>query len=217
MTLKITGINVHLLHRYLYAEVQTDAGISGGGEFRDGHPRVDGRRDREVRTLSDRRGSAADRAPLAVHVSRKPFPRLCGDGRDQCARRRALGHRGQALRRAGAPSPRRTRSRSGALLPPRVRETREELLDGILKAKAEGYTAVGHLTPFLDEPRDRRYHAKSYVAKIRDAIRAVEQYRDAVGEDVDLCIEIHRRLTPRRRSRSAGRSNRSTRISTKIR
>jgi galactonate dehydratase len=32
MTLKITGVNVHLLERYLYAEVQTDAGISGIGE-----------------------------------------------------------------------------------------------------------------------------------------------------------------------------------------
>jgi galactonate dehydratase len=31
---------------------------------------------------------------------------------------------------------------------------------------------------------------------MRDAIDTVAQYRDAVGRDVDLCIEIHRRLTP---------------------
>ena len=31
---------------------------------------------------------------------------------------------------------------------------------------------------------------------MRDAIDTVRQYREAVGDDVDLCIEIHRRLTP---------------------
>ena len=31
---------------------------------------------------------------------------------------------------------------------------------------------------------------------MRDAIDAVRLYREAAGEDVDLCIEIHRRLTP---------------------
>ncbi len=37
---------------------------------------------------------------------------------------------------------------------------------------------------------------KTHVDKIRDAIDTVGAYRDAVGNDVDLCIEIHRRLTP---------------------
>ena len=31
--------------------------------------------------------------------------------------------------------------------------TREELIDGVKGANAEGFTAVGHLTPFLDEDR----------------------------------------------------------------
>jgi len=31
---------------------------------------------------------------------------------------------------------------------------------------------------------------------MEDAIETVGHYRDAVGVDVDLCIEIHRRLTP---------------------
>ena len=31
---------------------------------------------------------------------------------------------------------------------------------------------------------------------MRDAIESVRQYREAVGDEVDLCIEIHRRLTP---------------------
>jgi galactonate dehydratase len=73
--------------------------------------------------------------------------------------------------------------------------TTEQLVQGCVDAKAQGFTAVGHLTPFLDEPRNVPYF-KTHAAKMRDAIDTVGRYRDAVGNDVDLCIEIHRRLTP---------------------
>jgi galactonate dehydratase len=69
------------------------------------------------------------------------------------------------------------------------------LVEGCKAAKARGFTAVGHLSPFADEPRDQPYF-KTHTAKMGDAIEAVRQYREAVGDDVDLCIEIHRRLTP---------------------
>jgi galactonate dehydratase len=74
-------------------------------------------------------------------------------------------------------------------------ETKEQLLQGCVDAKEAGFTAVGHLTPFLDEPRDRRYF-KTHADKMHDAIETVRRYREAVGDDVDLCVEIHRRLTP---------------------
>jgi galactonate dehydratase len=73
--------------------------------------------------------------------------------------------------------------------------TREQLVRGCVEAKAQGFTAVGHLTPFLDEPREVPYF-KTHAAKIGDAIETVRQYRQAVGDEVDLCIEIHRQLTP---------------------
>ena len=73
--------------------------------------------------------------------------------------------------------------------------TRDKLVQGCIDAKAAGFTAVGHLTPFLDEAREVPYF-KTHAQKITDAIDAVRQYREAVGNDVDLCIEIHRRLTP---------------------
>ena len=34
-------------------------------------------------------------------------------------------------------------------------QTSEELVQGCIDAKAQGFTAVGHLTPFTDEPRER--------------------------------------------------------------
>lgn len=74
-------------------------------------------------------------------------------------------------------------------------KTTEELVQGCVRAKEEGFTAVGHLTPFLDEPRDVPYY-KTHVDKMEEAIDRVRQYRQAVGNEVDLCVEIHRRLTP---------------------
>ena len=72
-------------------------------------------------------------------------------------------------------------------------DTKEKLVQGCVDAKNKGYTAVGHLTPFLDDPREKRYF-KTYADKIDDAADTVRRYREAVGEDVDLCLEIHRRL-----------------------
>ncbi|MDQ6832241.1 MAG: galactonate dehydratase [Chloroflexota bacterium] len=74
-------------------------------------------------------------------------------------------------------------------------QTREELVQGCIDAKAQGFTAVGHLTPFTDDPRDQPYF-KTHAARMGDAIETVRQYREAVGDAVDLCIEIHRQLTP---------------------
>ncbi|MBM3213561.1 galactonate dehydratase [Candidatus Poribacteria bacterium] len=73
--------------------------------------------------------------------------------------------------------------------------TRQQLVQGCIDAKERGFTAVGHLTPFRDESHDIPYF-KTHADKMRDAIETVAAYRDAVGNDVDLCIEIHRRLTP---------------------
>lgn len=74
-------------------------------------------------------------------------------------------------------------------------DTKDKLIRGCIDAKKKGFTAVGHLTPFLDESRDVRYF-KTHANKIQDAIDTVRLYREAVGNDVDLCIEIHRRLSP---------------------
>ena len=74
-------------------------------------------------------------------------------------------------------------------------ETKDELVNGIKDAKKRGFTAVGHLTPFLDEDRSVPYF-KTHADKMADAIDTVRRYREAVGNEVDLCIEIHRRLTP---------------------
>lgn len=75
-------------------------------------------------------------------------------------------------------------------------ETTRELVEGCIAAKNRGFTAIGHLTPFLDTPRGQSYPAEAYAQKIEESIDRVRQFREAVGWDTDLCIEIHRRLKP---------------------
>ncbi len=71
----------------------------------------------------------------------------------------------------------------------------ETLLEEAVRLKSEGFTAIGHLNPLLDEDESTPYY-KSHASKIGTAIDNVRRLREAVGPDVDLCIEIHRRLTP---------------------
>lgn len=74
-------------------------------------------------------------------------------------------------------------------------ETTEELIESCIKAKNLGYNAVGHLSPFLDEPRNKPYY-ESYANMINKAVDRVRQIREAVGDEVDLCLELHRRMKP---------------------
>ena len=75
----------------------------------------------------------------------------------------------------------------------------EKTIDKILvecKRKMDlGFTAFGHINPFLDEGHDQIYF-KTHVRKMRDAEENVQKMRSVVGDKVDLLIELHRRLTP---------------------
>ena len=54
---------------------------------------------------------------------------------------------------------------------------------------------MGHLSPFLDEDEDLPYN-RTYIKNMEDAIRRTHLMREAVGDDMDLCIELHRRSLP---------------------
>ena len=74
-------------------------------------------------------------------------------------------------------------------------ETTDELVEECVAAKEQGFTAVGHLSPLLDEPRSEPYF-ETHAELVGGAAERVHRYREAVGDAVDLCIEIHRRLDP---------------------
>ncbi len=73
--------------------------------------------------------------------------------------------------------------------------TREALIEEAVRLKEEGFTALGHLNPLLDEDETTPYY-KSHAQKIEDAAETIRLIREAVGPSVDLCVEIHRRMTP---------------------
>lgn len=74
-------------------------------------------------------------------------------------------------------------------------DSTEKLVEGCIRAKEDGFTAVGHLTPFLDDSREEIYR-ETYTQRLTRAIERVRRYREAVGNDVDICFELHRRMEP---------------------
>lgn len=71
----------------------------------------------------------------------------------------------------------------------------EDRVNNCLKAMEDGFTAVGYLIPLEIGQHDDPYF-ETYAQKIGDATERVKAFREAVGNEVDLCIEIHKRLDP---------------------
>lgn len=74
-------------------------------------------------------------------------------------------------------------------------KTLEEVVADCKAKAAAGFTAIGHLNPFLDEGEDVEYF-QSHVDKVDVAVERVRAFREAVGPNIDICLELHRRLTP---------------------
>ncbi len=74
---------------------------------------------------------------------------------------------------------------------PRNNDTAEGLAQDALAVAREGFTAV-RFSPF---PHDFHLH-KSYSGWADEAVRRVGAVREAVGPDVDICVEIHRQMNP---------------------
>jgi galactonate dehydratase len=63
------------------------------------------------------------------------------------------------------------------------------------RLKAEGFNALGCMNPFLEEGVQEPWF-RSHARKMEQAIENVRRVREAVGLEVDLCVEIHGRMTP---------------------
>jgi len=194
--MKITKVEPLLLDRFLYVRVHTDSGIVGLGESG---------------TWGQLEASAAAITKYGEYlVGRDPFP----IEHHWNVMLRANHFTGAAITGAvsaidialwdikgkffGVPVYELLggRMRHKARLYGHVKgRTIEKLVEEAVRLKNAGFTALGHLNPLLDEDESTPYH-KSHAAKIEDAIDNVRRLREAVGNSVDLCIEIHRRLTP---------------------
>ncbi len=194
--MKITKVEPLLLDRFLYVRISTDAGITGIGESG---------------TWGQLEASAASISKYGEYlVGRDPFP----IEHHWNVMLRANHFTGGAITGAvsaidialwdikgkafGVPVYELLggRMRHKARLYGHVKgRTIDKLLEEAVRLKEAGFTALGHLNPLLDESEDEPFY-KSHAARIEEAIDNVRRLREAVGPKVDLCIEIHRRLTP---------------------
>jgi galactonate dehydratase len=194
--MKITKVEPLLLDRFLYVRVHTDSGIVGLGESG---------------TWGQLESSAAAIVKYGEYlVGRDPFPiehhwnvMLRANHFTGGAITGAVSALDIALwdikgKAFGVPVYELLggRMRHKARLYGHVKgRTIEKLVEEAVRLKEAGFTALGHLNPLLDEDEEVPYY-KPHAAKIADAVDNVRRLREAVGPKVDLCIEIHRRLTP---------------------
>jgi len=73
--------------------------------------------------------------------------------------------------------------------------TSDKLVARAQRLKAEGFNALGYMNPFLEEGVEEPWF-RSHAARMEQAIENVRRVREAVGAEVDLCVEIHGRMTP---------------------
>lgn len=71
----------------------------------------------------------------------------------------------------------------------------EELVANCKRRIDEGFQALGHLSPFLDEPLSDPYE-KTHIKNLEESIERVHLMRETAGRDIDLCVELHRRSLP---------------------
>jgi galactonate dehydratase len=194
--MKITDLKILLIDRYLFCEIHTDAGLVGLGESGAwGYLRA------SAAVMEDYRDYLIGKDPLLIEHHFQYLYR-CTHFRG-AAIMGALSAIDIALwdimgKHFDVPVYQLLggKCRDKARVYYHVKgDTKEKLIQGCVDAKAQGFTAVGHLTPFLDEPREVPYF-KTHSDKIRDAAETVAAYREAVGDEVDLCVEIHRRMDP---------------------
>lgn len=194
--MKITKITPRAVDRHLFVEIETDAGITGTGECGAwGHFEAAAGAIRKFADYLVGRDPGEIEKHWGVMHRFGHFHGAAIGGAISAIDIALWDIKGQAL---GAPI--------HALLGGPVRDsarvyahvkapTRETMIAAAKTRVEQGYTAIGHLNPFLDEDRDAEYF-KSHARAMDDAVSIVADLRDAVGNDIDLCIEIHRRLSP---------------------
>ena len=74
-------------------------------------------------------------------------------------------------------------------------QTVDQVADFAAQKAAEGFTAIGHLNPFLDEDEGDSYFL-GHAGLLAKGLETVRRVRDAAGPNCDLMLEMHRRLTP---------------------
>lgn len=93
--------------------------------------------------------------------------------------------------------------------------TPEDMIQSCLALRDAVLYCVGHINPFLDDAR--LPNGVNFARSMDSGACLAFAIREAVGLDVDLCIDVHRPLDPAQAVVSAMPSGTSVRCSTRIR
>ncbi len=195
--MKITGIQTIRAGRYLFLKVHTDAGITGLGEAGAwSYP------DAAIGAIDKFRSSLIGENPFTIeHLFQTLYRGSYFRGSIVASALSAIDIalwdiKGKAL---GAPvyellgGSCRDRVRSYA---PVFRFTAEEMASGCRELKDKGFTAARlMITDSLKKGRGDLGES-IYSSRVSSAVEKVRLCREAVGEDFDLCIEVHRSMNP---------------------
>ena len=194
--MKITAVTPVSIGQFLFVEIETDAGITGLGESGTwGHlaasraaidtfaehllgkdPGPIERHWNLMHRFSHFQGAAINGAIAAIDIALWDI------------KGKALGVPVHSL--LGGPCRDRARVYGHA-----YGKTADELVENCVALKDAGFNAVGHINPFLDEREDEPFFAP-HVAHMSRAVETVRRVREALGAEVDMLLELHRRLTP---------------------
>lgn len=72
--------------------------------------------------------------------------------------------------------------------------TAREMAEGCLRLKEQGFTAARLILPDLDAPV-RQSRPTLFAQRVEEEIQKVRCCREAVGNDFDLCLEVHRSMS----------------------
>jgi galactonate dehydratase len=73
--------------------------------------------------------------------------------------------------------------------------TADKLVERAQYMKKLGFTALGCMNPFLEQDFSVPWF-QTHASRMNDAIENLRRVREAVGFDIDMCVEIHSRMTP---------------------
>ncbi len=192
----VTRVTPILADRFLFVEIETDAGIVGVGESGAwGHLEASA----AAMAKFGEYLVGQDPAPIELHWARMHrfghFRGAAIGGAISAIDIALWDIKGQALGQPihalfGGPTRRNARIYAHVKA-----ATAGEMLERCLLLREAGFTAIGHLNPLLDEDRSVPYF-QPHARKIDRAIRLLHDLREALGDEIDLCVELHRRLTP---------------------
>ena len=72
----------------------------------------------------------------------------------------------------------------------------EKMAEACVRLREKGFTAARLMMTYMDIPADKRLPAETFSGLTSGRAACVKACREAVGDNFDFCLEVHRSMTP---------------------